>query len=205
MEDIIIKIINDFGYLGIGMLIAIENIFPPIPSEIILSFGGFLTTYTSLNIWGVIAAATMGSLIGAIILYLIGRVLNEKRLEMLFESKLAKLLRLKKEDVGKAIHWFDKSGNKTVFICRFIPIIRSLISIPAGIAGMNFYNFLLLTAVGTFLWNTVLVFLGSFAGDTWLKIAGYFDTYSMITAVVLVLISIIIGVVFVKQRFLKKE
>ncbi len=140
MQEIIIQIIEQWGYLGVGALIAIENIFPPIPSEVILAFGGFMTTKTALNVVGVIIAATLGSTIGAIVLYLIGKILNKERLERIISGKIGKVLRLKKSDIEKADKWFDTKGQKTVFICRFIPIVRSLISIPAGMSEMKMWK-----------------------------------------------------------------
>lgn len=202
MQEIILDIINQFGYLGIFLLITIENIFPPIPSEVILTFGGFLTTYTNMNVWGVIIAATIGSVVGAIILYIIGRILNAERLARLFDSRLGKLLRLKKEDARKAERWFLKHGNKAVFFCRFVPIVRSLISIPAGVAKMQFCSFLILTIIGTFIWNVVLVFLGRIAGNAWETIANYVDFYTMVAFIAFVLIATLAGAIFIKKRFI---
>lgn len=204
MQDWIIQIINQFGYVGILLLIAVENIFPPIPSEVILTFGGFMTTYTTMNIWGVILFATAGSVLGAIVLYGIGRWFTPKRLEQWLDSKWGKILHFKKDDVSKATNWFSKRGKSTVFFCRFIPIVRSLISIPAGIARMNIVNFLILTTVGTFIWNVVLVYLGAFTGASWEKIVGYMDTYSMIAVYAIVIIAAIAVIVFYKKRFSKK-
>ncbi len=205
MQEIIIEILNQFGYIGVFLLIMIENIFPPIPSEIILTFGGFMTTYTKMNVWGVTLAATAGSVMGAIILYVIGRVLNTERLERLFDSKLGKFLQLKKEDVKRAEKWFLKRGNKAVFFCRFVPIVRSLISIPAGGARMKFSSFLTLTVIGTFIWNVVLVFLGRIAGNAWETIAHYVDIYSMIAAAFFAVVATLIVAIFVKKRFLKRD
>ncbi|HHV59819.1 MAG TPA: DedA family protein [Clostridiaceae bacterium] len=205
MKEIILEIINQFGYIGIMLLIAIENIFPPIPSEVILTFGGFLTTITSLNVWGVIIFATLGSVLGAIVLYTISRILNTERLERLFDSKLGKILRLKKEDVRKAEKWFNKHGNKAVFLCRFVPIVRSLISVPAGIARMDLSVFLFLTVVGTFIWNMVLVFLGRFAKDAWETIITYVDLYKMVAIVVFALIALVAAALFIKNRFFEKK
>ena len=202
MEQMMIDIINGFGYIGIPFLIAVENIFPPIPSEVILTFGGFLTTVSNMNVWGVILSATIGAVAGALVLYYLGRLLNAERLERLFESKLGRRLHLKKEDVRRAEGWFFKHGNKTVFFCRFIPLVRSLISIPAGAAKMQMGSFLLLTAAGTAIWNTVLVFLGKFAGDAWGNIANYVNVYSIIAVGVLAVIAIVVGVIFIKKRFL---
>ncbi len=205
MQELIIDIMNQFGYLGIFLLIAIENIFPPIPSEIILTFGGFMTTYTAMNVWIVILAATAGSVVGAVVLYTVGRWLNADRLTRLVDSKLGRVLHLRKQDVKRAEKWFIRRGNKAVFFCRFVPIVRSLISIPAGMAKMKFSSFLALTLIGTSIWNVVLVYLGRFAGNAWVSIAHYFDIYSTIALVALLAIMITIGAIFIKKRFLNKS
>lgn len=204
MQDWIIQIMDQFGYAGISLLIAVENIFPPIPSEVILTFGGFMTTYTSMNIWGVVLFATLGSVVGAIVLYGVGRWLSPERLERWLDSRWGKLLHLKKEDISKATSWFSRRGKSTVFFCRFIPIVRSLISIPAGIARMNMVSFMILTTVGTLIWNVVLVYLGAFAGASWGKIAAYMDTYSTIAFFALGILAVIAAVIFYKKRFIKK-
>src|SRR5690625_4911697 len=99
MQEMIIEIMNNFGYLGVFLLIAIENVFPPIPSEVILLFGGFMTTFSDMNIVGVIIASTLGSILGAIVLYYIGKILNKERLKKIITSKPGKILRLKPEDI----------------------------------------------------------------------------------------------------------
>lgn len=201
MESFIIEMMNDFGYLGIAFLIMIENIFPPIPSEVILAFGGFMTTYSSMNMFGVIIVSTIGSMIGAVVLYGLGRCIKPAYLETLLDSKLAHILRFKKEDVAKAKGWFEKRGNYTVFFCRFVPIVRSLISIPAGIAQMNFVSFLVLTLIGSAIWNSVLVYAGATAGNNWGNIVAFMNEYSHYALIALV----IIFVVFVIYHFLNKK
>ena len=191
MQEFIIQKMNQFGYFGVFFLIALENIFPPIPSEVILLFGGFMTTYTKLNVIGVVIASTLGSLLGAIVLYYIGKILNKERLKKIIHGKIGKVLRLKASDIDKADHWFDTKGNKTVFFCRFIPIVRSLISIPAGMSEMPMGKFLIYTTVGTMIWNTVLTVLGNKVGENWEDILLIFENYSHIAAVVLVIIFII--------------
>ena len=186
MEEIIISIMNSYGYLGVFLLIAIENVFPPIPSEVILLFGGFMTTKADLNIILMIIAATLGSVLGAIILYYVGKILNKKRLIKIVNGKVGKVLRLKASDIEKADDWFDKKGNKTVFFCRFIPIVRSLISIPAGMSEMKMLKFLLYTFAGSTIWNTVLLIIGNRLGENWNSILGVFDRYSHIVLVILV-------------------
>lgn len=191
MEQIIINIMEQVGYLGVFLLIAIENIFPPIPSEVILVFGGFMTTYTSLNIPIMILAATLGSLLGAIVLYYIGKIFNKERLKRIVNGKIGKVLRLKASDIEKADKWFDTKGNKTVFFCRFIPIVRSLISIPAGMSEMPMQKFLLYTISGSLIWNTVLIIVGSIVGDKWETIVGYLDNFSHIILIILVIIFVV--------------
>ena len=191
MEQIIINIMEQVGYLGVFLLIAIENIFPPIPSEVILVFGGFMTTYTTLNIPIMILAATLGSLLGAIVLYYIGKIFNKERLKKIISGKIGKVLRLKASDIEKADKWFDTKGNKTVFFCRFIPIVRSLISIPAGMSEMPMQKFLIYTILGSLIWNTVLIIVGSIVGDKWETIVGYLDNFSNVILIILVIIFVV--------------
>ena len=167
---------DQFGYWGIMLLIAVENLFPPIPSEVILTFGGFMTTYTSLNVAGVIVVSTLGSLIGAIALYGIGRIFNKERLMKIVSGRVGKVLRLKAQDVESAESWFERRGNGAVFLCRFVPIVRSLISIPAGMSEMRIAPFMLYTAAGSFIWNTVLVVIGSIVGENWESVVAKMDT-----------------------------
>lgn len=200
MQEFILAMMDQFGYLGVFLLIAIENIFPPIPSEVILLFGGFMTTYTTLNIIGMIFSSTLGSLIGAIVLYYIGKIFNKERLKKIISGKIGKILRLKNSDIDKADHWFDTKGNKTVFFCRFIPIVRSLISIPAGMSEMPMFKFLLYTIFGSLIWNTVLIVLGSIVGNNWESILNIFDTYSHIILVLLVIIFIAGVYIFYRKK-----
>ena len=188
MQTAIIEIINKFGYLGIVSLITIENLFPPIPSEVILTFGGFATTISNITVIGVIIASTVGSVIGAVILYLLGRVLSVEKLEKFSESKFGKILGLEKADIEKSVNWFDSKGKYAVFFGRFIPIIRSLVSVPAGMAKMAMLPFLILTTIGSLIWNTVLVILGRIAGDSWNVIAMYVGGYSDIVLILFMIV-----------------
>lgn len=178
MERIITELVSRFGYGGILLLIAIENIFPPIPSEVILTFGGFLTTYTNLTPPGVVASATAGSVLGALVLYGAGRMLAPERLQSLLRGRAGRLLKLEESDVRKASDWFAAHGWPSVFYCRCVPILRSLISIPAGMAGTSLPPFLLLTTAGSLLWNILLVGLGSIAGQNWGTVTSAFARFS---------------------------
>ena len=201
MEEIIISMVNQFGYLGIILLIAIENIFPPIPSEVILTFGGFATTISNITVIGTIIASTVGSVLGTIVLYWIGRFLNEERIDKIADSKVGKVLGLQKQDIHKAFSWFDNKGKFAVFFGRFIPIVRSLVSIPAGMAKMAFIPFLALTTVGSLIWNTVLITLGRIAGASWGRIADYIGGYSDVVLIGFIIIFILGIVAF----YLKKS
>lgn len=191
MQTAIIEIISKFGYLGIVSLITIENLFPPIPSEVILTFGGFATTISNITVIGVIIASTVGSVIGAVILYLLGRVLSVAKLEKFSESKFGKILGLEKADIEKSVNWFDSKGKYAVLFGRFIPIIRSLVSVPAGMAKMAMLPFLILTTIGSLIWNTVLVILGRIAGDSWNVIAMYVGGYSDIVLILFMIVFVL--------------
>ena len=204
MENLIIEIMNNYGYIGIGLLILIENLFPPIPSELILTFGGFMTISTNMTIIGVIIASTIGSLLGAFALYYIGKILNKERLIKIVNSKYGKILRVKTKDIESADKWFDKRGGKTVFFCRFIPVVRSLISIPAGMSEMPLVKFVLYTITGSAIWNTALVYVGAFAGDKKDYILQLLDKASTIILILLIIAFIVFIYIFYKKRNNKK-
>lgn len=197
------QFIESFGYIAIILLIAVENIFPPIPSEVILTLGGFLVSGTKLTLIGVILASTLGSVIGAIILFSISRNLTLPRLEKLLETKLFKLLGFKKADAQKAINWFDKHGIGAIFYGRCIPVVRSLISIPAGIAHVGWTKFLILTTLGSLVWNSVLVGLGHYMGKNWQVVVRIFDDYTLVIIALLLILFIYFGIKWYKTRIKK--
>lgn len=188
MNNFVINIMNKYGYLGILFLITIENIFPPIPSEVILTLGGFMTSKDGINmsLFGVIMYSTFGSMLGAIILYYVGYIFNKDRLLKIVRSKVGKILCLKESDIVKSDSSFNKNGDLTVLYCRFIPIVRSLISIPAGVNKMKFSIFLLYTFIGSLIWNTVLVSLGKLVGENYMVVAGVFSKYSNVILILLI-------------------
>lgn len=200
MLGLIVSMIDQYGYWGILFLITVENIFPPIPSEVILTFGGFLTTCTDMEMTGVIIFSTLGSLLGAVILYLVGKILHKDRLIRLTSGKIGRILRLKAQDIQAASDWFDKKGYQTVFFCRFIPIVRSLISIPAGMNGMKIGSFFLYTLAGSVVWNAVLITLGRLVGESWGKVAALLGRYSDITLIVLVIAGISAMIYFYRRH-----
>lgn len=195
MQQFILHIIEQFGYFGVFFLILIENVFPPIPSEVILLFSGFFSSYTSLSVFYMILASTLGSFLGAIILYYIGKIFNKERLKKIVNGRLGKILFLKENDIDKADEWFDNKGNKSVFFCRFVPIVRSLISIPAGMSEMPMGKFIIYTICGSMIWNTVLICLGYRLGSNWEYVLTILDKYQIVVIVILV---IIFGYVIIK-------
>ncbi|WP_421101828.1 DedA family protein [Sporosarcina psychrophila] len=199
MENWITEFMDQFGYFGVFLLIMIENVFPPIPSEVILTFGGFMTTYSDMTRMGVIIAATAGSIIGAMILYSIGLFLDVARLEKIVD-RWGGVLRLTRKDIRKADVWFDKYGPWTVLLCRLVPLIRSLISIPAGMSNMNFPLFILLTTIGSLIWNTALVMIGAAVGDNWQSIVHYMDIYSNVAYALLAIGGIAICIWYIRFR-----
>lgn len=205
MEQFVISIMNQYGYFGIFFLILVENIFPPIPSEVVLLFGGFMTTYSKLSVPFMVLFSTLGSVAGAIVLYYIGKILNKDRLKKIVAGKIGKVLRLKVNDIEKAVCWFDTKGNKTVFFCRFIPVVRSLISIPAGMSEMSMSKFLLYTFAGSSIWNTVLLIIGNRVGNNWKDILYIMNQYSHIVLILLILALIIFLFYFCSFRSKKKK
>ncbi|MCM2677268.1 DedA family protein [Alkalicoccobacillus plakortidis] len=199
MEEWIMTFMEEYGYFGVFLMIALENLFPPIPSEVILTFGGFMTTTTNLSVTGVIIASTLGSVIGAAVLYGVGLLLDVAKLEKIID-RFGPILRLKREDLYKADAWFDRYGIWTVFFCRMIPLIRSLISIPAGMSNMPFFLFLLFTTLGTIIWNTILVLLGARLGESWEDVLGYMAVYSDIAYVAIAVIAILVVIWYIRRR-----
>lgn len=178
MRELVLELMGEYGNLAVFLLILVENLFPPIPSEVILTFGGVMTVCTDMTPVGVILFSTAGSLAGAVILYSVGRFLPDEVFRKLLCGQIGHLLHFRLEDVDLAKGWFRERGRSAVFLCRLIPIVRSLISIPAGIARMQFVPFLVFTAAGSLLWNTVLVYAGRIAGDSWEKVSAAFGAYS---------------------------
>jgi membrane protein DedA with SNARE-associated domain len=157
-------LIESSGYLGLAFLMFLENVFPPIPSEFIMPLGGFVASQGKLNIAGVIIAGTVGSTLGALPLYYAGKVVGEERLKK-WAEKHGRWLTVSPDEIANSKKWFDKHGSKAVIACRLVPGVRSLISIPAGIAGMNLPQFLLYTAIGSGVWAAILAGLGLWLGE----------------------------------------
>ena len=167
-------------------MICLENLFPPIPSEIILTFAGYLTIQYDSNIFLMIFSSTFGSWIGAEILYYLGHTLQPLKFE-----KFLNKMRFELKYIDKTNEWFHTYGSFTVFICRFIPIIRSLISIPAGMTKMKHLSFTLYTILGSLIWNSILIYIGRTLGKNYELIANMMDQYSIFVILIIIVLLII--------------
>ncbi|MBW3633601.1 MAG: DedA family protein [Chloroflexi bacterium] len=166
------SVIETLGYPGLTVLVALENVFPPIPSEVILPLAGFLTGQNRFSFFLVLIATTLGSLIGALVLYAVGLAIGQRRVNSLVE-RYGQWALLTPEDLTRAEDWFDRYGPVAVFTGRLFPVVRSLVSIPAGYRRMPLGQFLLLTSGGSALWNGALVGLGWALGENWHVIEEY--------------------------------
>ncbi len=174
------------GYPGIVLVMAIENIFPPIPSELVLPFAGALSARDDMNFWGVVAAGTAGSLIGAVVLYMVGYVAREAGARRLIAA-YGRYVFLSENDLDRATAWFERYGEAVILFGRLIPVIRSIISVPAGYTRMNIGRFLLYTTLGTLLWSLILTYVGRVLGENWADISRVIEPYQNGTLAVLVL------------------
>jgi len=166
LANFAINLVSNLGYPGIVLAMALENIFPPIPSEVIMPLAGYLTTTGRFNFYLTVAAGVLGSLIGAVVLYYVGIWLGDQRLRK-FLDHYGRLLMTTTKDLDAAEKWFNHHGEKSVFLCRMVPIVRSVISVPAGLVKMRIRRFMFLTALGTFLWTTFEAIMGVALGKNW--------------------------------------
>lgn len=176
ITDWAVGLMETLGGPGAGLAIALENLFPPLPSEVILPLAGFTASQGKMNLAEALIWTTAGSVIGAVLLYYIGVAFGRERIIAI----AARLPLVKVSDIEKTEAWFAKHGVKAVFFGRMIPIFRSLISIPAGVEKMKLPTFLLFTTLGSLIWNTIFVLAGYMLGENWGVVEEYADTYSKI-------------------------
>lgn len=198
MTNIATDVMDALGYFGLALLVAIENLFPPIPSEIILPLAGFNSSLGDMNVFLAIIFATTGSVVGALMLYYIGYFFGEERVRYIV-NRWGKWLGFKESDVDKADEWFDKHGGVAVMLCRVIPIVRSLISIPAGLRKMPMPSFVLYTTIGSTTWNTILIFAGYLLGENY----DHVEEYIGILQYVVIVVVLAIGIWWVWARMIK--
>lgn len=198
MLDWITSTIASFGYVGIALLMLLENVLPPIPSEVIMPLAGFTVTQKTLQFGYVVLAGTIGSMLGALPWYVVGRSLGEQRLIALVEH-YGKWVQLKPDDVIRARQWFNRYGNLAVFFGRLIPGIRTYVSVPAGLEPMPLLPFLLLSTLGTVIWIFILTVAGYFLGQNYMRVGEVLGPLSTVV-IGLILLS---AAVFLVRRWLR--
>ncbi len=177
-----IDVISAIGYFGVFFLMVMESMVIPIPSELVLPFAGFLISRGDFSFLSVMIASSLGSIVGSLISYYMGKYGGNA-----FVINFGKYVLLDEQDLKKAEQWFEKRGEYTIFISRFIPVVRHLISIPAGIGKMPLKRFVLYTIAGASMWNFILIYAGYLLGEHWNRIKHYSEPISLTVAAVLVI------------------
>lgn len=177
----IIHLMEILGAPGVGVAVFLENVFPPIPSEVVLPLAGFTASQGNMNLIAAFLWATAGSVVGAYLLYWLGAVIGANRLRRIADW----MWLVEVEDVDKSLHWFDKYGKLSIFFGRLIPGVRSLISIPAGIDRMNVLSFGLFTLLGSAVWNALLIYLGFILGENWSQVTDVIGQSSTVIKIVI--------------------
>ncbi len=184
VSNLIQTIIATLGYPGIALVMLVENLFPPIPSELVMPFAGFMAAQGKMDFWLVLLSGTIGAVLGAIALYYIGLWADEA-IARRFLRRWGKWLTVSEHEFDRVLQVFDKSGQAVVFFGRLIPLIRSLISLPAGMRRMPLPTFLLFTSLGSTLWNLALTLAGVVLGANWTRVLDVLKTYQTLTLIVI--------------------
>ena len=197
LVDWVLAVMASLGYLGVALLVALESVFPPIPSEVVLPLAGVAASRGELWLPAVVAAATAGSIAGAMALYSLGRYVGRERLRQLVRRYGSYLL-VGEHDLERAEDWFERHGSEAVLLGRLIPTVRSVISIPAGIAAMPLPRFIAYTAFGSALWNTILVGAGWVLGKQWHLVRRY--TEYLHTALLVLFVAFLVWLLWRRLR-----
>lgn len=200
LADWTVTLMDALGAVGVGLSTLLETIFPPIPSELVLPMAGFASTQGEINAWAAIVGATIGSLMGAWLLYFLGAVIGADRLRAIADW----MWLTDAEDVDKALHWFSRFGEASVLIGRIIPGVRSLISIPAGVHGMGLLRFSVLTTIGSAVWNSALIWLGVLLGENWTVVSDTMDRFSIVIYVVIA-VAVLVFLAYLIHRDRKRK
>jgi membrane protein DedA with SNARE-associated domain len=189
MDSWITSTIESLGYFGVVFLMFLENLFPPIPSEVVMPLSGYTAAQGQLSIVGVIIAGTFGSVLGALFWFYVARWLGEERLKG-WTRRWGRWITLGPKDVDKADDWFDRHGGWVVFFGRLVPTVRTLVAIPAGLFGMNLWFYLALTTAGSAIWTAALALTGWWLGSNWSSIGTYIDpvTYAIMAGIIVLYI-----------------
>lgn len=182
MVEWITDTIYSLGYVGIGFLMFLENLFPPIPSELIMPLAGFVVQQGKMDMGLVLLAGVLGTILGAFPWYYAGKLWGEERLIQICDRH-GKWLGLSGADIIKAKNWFERYGNGAVFLGRLVPGVRTLISVPAGLSSMNLVPFLIYSTIGTTIWVVILTYAGFILGENYKLVENYIDPISKIVVI----------------------
>ncbi len=200
MTEWITNTMNSLGYIGIALLMFLENLFPPIPSELIMPLAGFTVSQGKMELIPAIAAGVIGTILGAFPWYYLGKIVDEARLEKIAD-KYGKWIFVSATDINKANKWFDKQGIKAVLLGRLVPGIRTLISLPAGINNMKMSSFVIYSTIGTLMWVSLLTIGGYILGDNYALLEKYIGPFSKIALLTLGFLFVI----WVIRKQMKKQ
>ncbi|MGA0081226.1 MAG: DedA family protein [Ilumatobacteraceae bacterium] len=192
-------VIEQLGYLGVALLVVLENVFPPIPSEIVLPFAGFVAQRGSDSVVLMILAATVGSVIGALIMYWIAAVIGDERLHA-FTRRFGKWVQIREADLTRAEEWFDRHAVSAVLVGRCVPLIRSVVSIPAGFRRMKLVPYIAYTFLGSLAWNIALVGAGAILGENWERVEPVVAAFQRIVIVLVVAAVARLAYTFFRRR-----
>lgn len=196
LTEWIISVMEQLGYWGIALLMFLDNVFPPIPSEIIMPSAGYSASQGELLLVEVIMAGCSGSLLAAALLYWIGYKFNHDAI-FKFVDRYGKYLFIKSADVKKSLSWFEHYGHRIVFFGRMIPAVRSLISIPAGMSHMPFWKFMFYSTLGTIIWTTFLACVGFYFGENQQLMH---QIFSNVSYVIIAIVAVIIAWIFYRRQ-----
>ena len=185
MFDVITGIISAIGALGVGLVMLLENVFPPIPSELVMPLAGYLASRGDLALWAIMLWGTVGSVLGAWLWYLVGARLGQERVLALCD-RYGRWLTIERSDMQRALDWFERHDGAAVFFGRMVPGVRTLISVPAGLAAMPLPRFLAYTVAGSLIWNTALVAAGYILAANYDRVAAWIDPITTILLLALV-------------------
>ncbi|MFI6098008.1 DedA family protein [Lentzea sp. NPDC051213] len=191
-----VELMESLGGVGAAVVVGLDNLFPPIPSELVLPLAGFSASKGVFSLPAALFWTTLGSVAGAVIVYLAGMMLGRERTRRL----VARIPLVSVTDFDKTEAWFTRHGTKAVFFGRMVPLFRSFISLPAGVERMNFPKFLVLTTLGSLIWNTVFVGAGFLLGENWHRVEGYAGIFQK-----LVLAALAVGVILFVVRRLRSK
>lgn len=191
-----VGLMEQLGLVGVGIAVALDNFFPPLPSEIVLPLAGFTASRGEFSLIGALVATTLGSVLGALVLYYVGFIFGRDRVRAVID----KMPLVSLNDVDRTEAWFARHGTKAVFFGRMVPIFRSVISIPAGVERMPVLTFTVLTTTGSLIWNSIFVVAGYQLGENWAAVEPYAEGFQRIVIVAVVVAVVAFVVVRLRSR-----